>query len=295
MKTRWIILGLAAMGGPAFAKPLALNHFVEWSAEKVGTVATYEVAGLSITLKSVAEKGGGDDPLKQPLVIVSSKGMKPVVIKGELSSGFGQSLGVGPLTRGSAPSVIVQSYSGGAHCCNIVKALVPGPTGYKIVELGGGDGGPWEAFPKDISGNGVVDIVESDGAFNYAFSSYAGSFAPPMIHNLAGTSVVNVSKSAAFRPLFAKFMVEARTACISAEVDRNGGCAGYVAAAARVGRFDAAWAEMLKHYDRAATDFPTGCRVPMRKGECPAGKLVKYKSFPAALRPFLVENDYLAR
>jgi hypothetical protein len=278
----------------ASAKPLPLNRFVEWSAEKPGTVALYQAGDLTVTLKSAKDSGTGTDTLVQPLVIVSKSGMKPITLKGETSGGFGQSIAVGSLSKGAPPSVIVQSYSGGAHCCMVVQALVPAGKGFTRVDLGAHDGEGLSAFPKDVSGDGIADIVWSDGAFNYTFSSYAGSFAPPQIFNIVAGKAVDVSTRPAFRKLFLPFMADARKACITTDTDRNGACAGYVAAAARTGQFDRAWAEMLTHYDKRATDFPTGCRVAATDGDCPEAQAITYRSFPEALRAFLKGQGYLA-
>ena len=93
-------------------------------------------------------------------------------------------------------------------------------------------------------------------------------------------------------------MTEARRYCRPrGERSSNGACAAYVAAAARVGQFDAAWAQMLRSFDRNADwDYPPGCRVAVHPGgECPAASIIRYRDYPAALRAFLLRQGYIRR
>jgi hypothetical protein len=152
-------------------------------------------------------------------------------------------------------------------------------------------------MPRDLDGDGVVDFRERDNSFLYRFASYAGSFAPLQFFNIVGNRAVDVSTRPGFGPTFRAAMNEARSACVEPGPDRNGACAGYVAAAARVGQFDAAWAVMLRSYDRDSDwELPTGCRVaPGPNGECPAASTITYSNFPDALRAFLARQGYIAR
>jgi hypothetical protein len=121
--------------------------------------------------------------------------------------------------------------------------------------------------------------------------------APPKIFNLVGNRAVDVSTRPGFRRLFRQAMNGARANCVQQEGERNGACAGYVASAARIGEFDAAWRVMLRSYDRASGwELPTGCRVRLNAGGgCPAGAVITYTNYPDALRAFLVQQGYLTR
>jgi hypothetical protein len=87
-----------------------------------------------------------------------------------------------------------------------------------------------------------------------------------------------------------------RERCVHPESqgNQNGACAAYVAAAARVGRFQAAWAEMLHSYQRDSNwDLPTGCRVDDRNRGCPPADIIHYRNYPDALRHFLIRLHYI--
>jgi hypothetical protein len=184
------------------------------------------------------------------------------------------------------PIVLFQTYSGGAHCCITIKAIVPEGGRLQAVQVYEGDGGPVETPPRDVNGDGRIDFVFPDNAFYYAFASYAESLAPARIVNIVDGRAVDVSDRPDFRSVYEGEIADARAACIGGEGgddggNPNGACAAYVAIAARLGRFDAAWAEMLRHYRRdAGIDFP---------GDRMEGKL----DYPNALRRFLIEHHYI--
>jgi hypothetical protein len=193
--------------------------------------------------------------------------------------------------------VLLQSFTGGAHCCNEVTLIVPEGGALQAIALGTWDGDYMETLPTDLNGDGVLDFVFADNAFLYRFSSYADNYAPPQIMNVVDAEAVDVSDEPGFRPLFEQARQEARQLCLDAQNGApNGACAAYVAAAARVGRFDEAWAEMQRAHDRTSDWGLEGvCRIPQAEGDCPVGQSQDFADFPAALRYFLVENGYIPR
>ena len=100
------------------------------------------------------------------------------------------------------PVVLFQTYSGGAHCCTTVTAIVPRGERLEGVVVYAGDGGPLDEPPTDRDGDGLLDFVSYDNAFLYRFASYADSFPPPQVVNLIDGRAVDVSDRPAFRPLF---------------------------------------------------------------------------------------------
>jgi hypothetical protein len=265
---------------------------VTWSQQRRPRPVTYRFGDVTLEVRPVADNG-----LFAPRVTVR-QGRSSAVMNGAAAQpSYEHKMGVGRLDRRGTRFVYFQSFTGGAHCCNEVQAAVIGPRGIRVVSFGSFDGGPEDAFPRDLDGDGNVDFVQGDDAFLYTFSSYAGSMAPPKIFNLAGGHVVDVSTRPGFRRLFREAMNRARPNCVQQDGERNGACAGYVASAARIGQFGAAWAVMLRSYDRdSGWDLPTGCRVaPNAGGECPPASVIRYANYPDALRAFLVEQGYIAR
>jgi hypothetical protein len=277
--------------GPAVVKaPLGTN--VTWSQQRHPRPIIYRFGDVTLEVRAVADNG-----LYTPRVTVR-QGRYSAVMSGEAGSPISEHMfGVGHFDRRGARFVFFQSFTGGAHCCNLKQMAIIGPRGIRVVQIGFFDGAPEDNFPEDLDGDGIVDIAERDNSFLYTFSSYAGSLAPSQFFNIVGNRVVDVSTRPGFRHFFRDQMNEARSACVERGPDRNGACAGYVAAAARAGQFDAAWAVMLRAYDRESDwEYPTGCRVaPGPNGECPAAATITYTNFPDALRAFLVRQGYIAR
>jgi hypothetical protein len=294
-----ILLSLASAAVPAQPRRAApaivnarLGTNVTWSQQRRPRPITYRFGDVTLEVRPVADNG-----LYAPRVTVR-QGRNSAVMNGAATPpAYEHKLGVGPLDRHGTRFVLFQSFTGGAHCCNEMQAAIIGPRGIRVVEIGTFDGGPEDAFPRDLDADGVVDFVQRDNSFLYTFASYAGSFAPPQILNIVGNRAVDVSTRPGFRRLFRDAMNEARAACVETGPDRNGACAGFVAAAARIGQFDAAWEVMLRAYDRdSGWDLPTGCRVALdRQGGCPEASAIRYANFPDALRAFLVRQGYLAR
>jgi len=69
------------------------------------------------------------------------------------------------------PFVFFQSFSGGAHCCNSIKVVVPENGKLEVYDLGSWDGGYSDQVPADVDGDGAVDFVMVDNSFLYTFGS----------------------------------------------------------------------------------------------------------------------------
>lgn len=269
---------------------LAAGETFEWSADKQSGETVRQVGPLVVRITRRT-----DDDMVAPVVTVS-RGGETVTMVGEMvSSGYTHRLSAVRNIAGAPPVVMLQSFSGGAHCCNHVQLAGLSGGRLKVVDLGSWDGDELPV-PTDLNGDGVADFVEGDNAFLYAFAAYAMSYAPPVILNVTGGRVVDVSRKAGYRRLFLEEMTKAGETCRSATdgMDRNGACPSFVASAARAGRLDAAWADMVRSYSATEDwEYPTGCTVRTR-AECPEASRVVYKSYPEALLAFLKEHGYVA-
>jgi hypothetical protein len=76
------------------------------------------------------------------------------------------------------PEVLVDAYTGGAHCCAQTEILRFDGAAYATSEASWGNIG-YEL--KDLDGDGRPEFVTADDAFSYAFSSFAGSYHPPLV------------------------------------------------------------------------------------------------------------------
>jgi hypothetical protein len=190
-----------------------------------------------------------------------------------------------------ALSIVMTSYSGGAHCCRDVQVATPSPVGWTVSQLGSFDNAPLMRPPRDLDGDGVADLVIYDSRFAYVFDSYAGSVQPMRIYAVRARQVVEVSREPRFRKALLADMASAEAGC---REHGSGACAAYVADAARVGRFVQAWAVMLTAIDPKTAEFPhETCGGRISYGDCPPGQKGKLRDYPTALRLFLTETGYL--
>jgi hypothetical protein len=233
---------------------------------------------------------------------VSAPGKAPITLMSVPGTAY--RIAIGRLgTAGAA--VMLDSYTGGAHCCHAFTIAVPQGGGFEAIPVtwqppGGGDVQTTFdygdiPFPTDLSGDGTADLVLRDDRFLYAFASYAGSMAPPVVLSVRDGGTADVSADPAFAPLFRDAMRRARARCTAkGAFERNGACAAYVADAARLGRFDVAWTVMLDAYDRDSTTGLDTCTADYVNGDCPAGHEKRFANFPQALRAFLERTGYIA-
>ena len=235
------------------------------------------------------------DEMAAPVLKLTAGG-QTVTLEGELASpGYENKITLLANRRGAAPIVMLQSFTGGAHCCNHVQLAGFSASKLKVIDVGSWDGDEMPV-PTDISGDGTADFVMSDNSFLYAFASYAQSYAPPKILNVVAGKIIDVSRSPAFKPLFAKEIRKAGENCRPGlGLTANGACPSFVASAARLGKLNQAWSQMLGAYD-ASVDWqlPQGCWVSDENG-CPSGQEITYKSYPEALRAFLVRQGYISK
>ena len=297
-----VALSLIAQGPTGAAQPekgrepatqrervLAAGEAFEWNADDFRGPVRLRAGELELLVTPVQDLEG----LIFPRVRISRPGMKPAVLDGERSgAAYSSRISVGRWDKGGALFVLLESYTGGAHCCTRVQAAVPKAGGFEISDLDAYDGERLERLPSDVDGDGAVDFVVTDDSFLYAFSSYAGSFAPPKILNIADGTVVDVSARKGFAAIFADAMQKSRGPCAEGE---PGYCAGYAAAAARAGRFDEALPDVLRFMKGkvAAESLPTDCRVETGDAECPEAETVRYVSYEEALKAFLAKRGYI--
>lgn len=192
--------------------------------------------------------------------------------------------------RDARPGVVIQNESGGSGGDVRVQLLVPSAEGYDEVWLPGHLQDALATPLRDLSGDGGVDFVLRDGRFDSAFGCNACTPRPPVVLTLRDGVPVDVSRGPAFAGIFRKDMAARRSTCISDAPARNGACAAWLADAARIGAFDAAWAEMLRHYDRTANRWQYCIEATY---PCPEGQMRTDRSFPEALRMFLQRAGYI--
>jgi hypothetical protein len=92
------------------------------------------------------------------------------------------------------PNVVLELYTGGAHCCSVDQVFTfdPGTMTYAMAERNFGDPG---ARIEDLKHDGHFEFVTADDAFAYAFTDFAASGLPLQIFTLSGSRFQDVTNS----------------------------------------------------------------------------------------------------
>ena len=232
----------------------------------------------------------------QAAVTVSAPGIADLSVITDRQSAYARVAVVRFERNDARPGVIIESQYGGSGGNMTVQLLIPSGDGYQAVAMDRQDGphlqGQLADMPRDLSGDGAIDLKLEDGAFDSMFGCNACTPRPPKLFAVKAGKIVDESSDPTLRGVFAADMKRLAPMCLSNHPDRNGACAAYVADAARAGQFKAAWAAMLKHYERDSKMWQH-CKVPRptwTHGRCPERHL---RSFPDALRAFLISTGYI--
>jgi hypothetical protein len=185
------------------------------------------------------------------------------------------------LTGDDNAEVIVETYSGGAHCCTIHEVYTWTGEEFEEIDFGYRDGNGGEF--QDLDNDEVFEYLTFDGAFLYAFSSYAGSFPPSQILRIGNNGLEDVTREYPERLRGTAWQMY--QSIQSRDYELNGILAGYVAQKMLLGEFEEGWEFMLARYDRTSDQ---GLDIRNSKGEV----IGQYPDFPTALRAFLTENGY---
>ena len=289
MKRALLLIGLALLAGGAGAQPAAVP-MTKWDKDH-SLAKPHRIGALTVFSGPIrpapADSDGG--PTTTLTVVDAAGGRGQLVTEVAFGDDVYASLGVGRFDPASPePQLLLTTYTGGAHCCVHIQLLDKLGGKWRRVNVGTFDGSPFGALPRDIDGDGALDIVHWDDRFAYAFGSYAGSWMPPRVFNIRNGKAADVSAEPRFRSLFVKDYAAAEKMCRDGG---NGACAGLVADGARIGHLDEAWKVALAHFDTTVDwSFP-GCKVAV-KGDCPKDQRFKTAEFRAALTQLLVKAGY---
>jgi hypothetical protein len=186
------------------------------------------------------------------------------------------------LNNDNTAEVIVSNYSGGAHCCTTHQVYQWTGETFEETTLGPADG--YGGSFEDLENDGIVEFITFDGAFLYAFSSYAGSFPPSQILRIGEYGLEDVTRDYPEQLRSTAWQMYQSIQDRDSEI--NGVLAGYVAQKILLGEFEEGWQFMLARYDRTS-DW--GLDIYNNAGEV----VDQYPDFPTALRAFLIEQGYL--
>ena len=228
-------------------------------------------------------------------ITVSFPGMAPFAVPTDRyrSSPYGIAIGIGRMARGDeTPTVLIGGYSGGAHCCATLQvvSLVDGQPVSTIVPMK--DGEPVDRFPRDVDGDGTIDLEWMDDSLRYAFSSGAASWSVPRIYNLRRGQLVDVSRAPGFARIYRKLAAETLEECRKSKSERNGACAAYAYVRAIQGQAEDG-IRTAAGFAGPSDWYPYDCTVDYVDDRCPEGKEREFESFEDALRWIMRKNGYL--
>ncbi|MFZ9849386.1 MAG: hypothetical protein ACO3EF_02320 [Vulcanococcus sp.] len=232
----------------------------------------------------------------QPVVVVRVRGREVGRLLGAETSGAPAALvQIAEMDPANPyPEVLLSSFTGGAHCCNQIQVLTADRKGNRWREVSLGPFNGTDAPAEDPLGTGRYLIVDSDNRFLYRFACYACSTTPARIWELQGDAFVDVSHRPAFQPLHRRNLERMAAWFEQKDPDSpNGFLAGYVANKALVGEWADGWQRMLERYDASSDWGLKECTAERdARGRC-LGREVEYRSFPEALRAFLIDSGYI--
>jgi hypothetical protein len=99
-------------------------------------------------------------------------------------------LKVADLDGDGEPEVLLDTFSGGAHCCLTARLLTFNGTGYTPKDMGYGDVG---YQLKDADGDGRLELVGQDPRFSAVFTAFAASGFPPSVFHVDKGAFVDVT------------------------------------------------------------------------------------------------------
>jgi hypothetical protein len=100
-------------------------------------------------------------------------------------------LKVADLDGDGEPEILVDVFSGGAHCCLTARLLTFNGAGYTALDIGYGDVG---YVLKDADGDGRPELVGYDPRFSAVFTAFAGSAFPPSVLQVDHGTTVDVTR-----------------------------------------------------------------------------------------------------
>jgi hypothetical protein len=104
------------------------------------------------------------------------------------------SVAVTDLDRDGEPEVLLDLYTGGAHCCVYTTFFRYGNATAGYSRRAHSWGNPSYRL-RDFGGDGRPEFVTADDRFNYAFSCFACSAAPILVQRYTAARLVNVTRS----------------------------------------------------------------------------------------------------
>jgi hypothetical protein len=238
----------------------------KYSGPLVETAFSYESIGYPGTIKITSSAGSVTQTLPGSVV--------PYVTLGRLC--------IDTFSATKLPAVILQSYSGGAHCCFGPEVYTSPATSYSLTEDIGGGAGAGLKWNGDFgfrfrSVDGVKMLASSDGAFNDDFTDFADDPAPVRLYTIKAGLIADVT--AKHLDVVSAEATQFRATMAADKTNALGWAAAWVADECVLGLGARAWPLIVRWDDNGI--FASGGNDPYSIGQ-----------FAPTLETFLLNNGY---
>ena len=223
-----------------------------------------EVAATPCKLPAQNEGCSFDKVSNQATVTLTEPGVAPFQMISDRQASFVR-VAVIHLAPGTArAAVVVDNQWGGSAGLTAVTVIEPVAGGFRAVPLEHHGSreltGEVSLLPRGLLKDGRPGFVLEARGFNFSGECNACTPGTPLVLAVRDGHNVDISSDPAVRPLFAHDLPAHRRVCVSAERERNGNCAAFVADAARLGQATSAWRVMLAHYRPEPAGYPAALR-----------------------------------
>lgn len=218
------------------AAPVPMGMFQTWNAYRKAPI-DFTSGGVSVHVEALPcpTRPVGDSKCafegynNQAQVTVRAPVIAPVSVDTDPQGSYARIAVVRFGRDDPRPGLIIESQSGGSGGDLTAQVMVPDRAGYRILPIQRPDGGRLQGEiadrPRDVSGDGKINLILQDAGFDSAFGCNACTPRPPRIFTVRDGRVVDESRDPALRPIFVADMARLRPICLSRRADRNGACA----------------------------------------------------------------------
>lgn len=295
-------LALLLLGAAAPAVEVPVGKFMTWGIHPAAALR-FRSGGLTIDVtaqpcppKPQTEGCSFDGVNNQAAITVTAPGLQPFSMTSDGQASFVRIAAVRLDQRDSRLGVIVDNQWGGSSGITKISFIQPAAGGFREVAVQRRSTerelqGEIADFPRDLSHDGLVDVVLED-SLPYRYVCNGCTPRLPLVLSVVGGHTVDISAQHAMRSIFARDMRRWRAGCHLHDRDTDNACAAYMADAARAGQLTRRWRDMLMQR-HSGGDLWQDCTGPYVHGECPPGATTHYRSFPESLRAFLVATGYI--
>jgi hypothetical protein len=179
-----VLLAAAVLAGPAQAQGTKAGSVTKTSGDVSAT--------LSWRASSDIVAQGGHITISRGGTQVLDTDLKKICRLCEYLGAPKSALAIHDLDGDGEPEILVDTFTGGAHCCSTGVIFWSDGTTYQHNVHFYGDS---DYQLKDYNGDGNPEFLTDDDRFAYVFSAYAFSYRPVMLLDWQGHKLVDVTNS----------------------------------------------------------------------------------------------------